>query len=183
MDQVVGVSHECDIRPEANDRRASHIVCCTMPAEQSRSGRMGAPLALHEDGTILHDRRTVCASCAPRCHPHQNWCDVCAVGYGTVARLAETLPGPPRVINLEPSSLFRYFRRHSDVLRKSAVFPSVQDELIGNCHIASKQCVASRLALQIGRGVFLMEWVDPPFVPVIGTGAHRDRRWMRPVRT
>src|SRR2546428_10820138 len=36
-------------------------------------------------------------------------CYVCAVVYGTVARLAETLPGPPQVVNLEPSSLSDIF--------------------------------------------------------------------------
>src|SRR5213079_2944076 len=31
--------------------------------------------------------------------------DVCAVGYGTVIAFAATLPGPPHVINLDPSSV------------------------------------------------------------------------------
>src|SRR5207245_2533887 len=39
----------------------------------------------------------------------QKLCDVCAVGYGTVSRLAATLPGPPQVVNLEPSSLTDIF--------------------------------------------------------------------------
>ena len=39
----------------------------------------------------------------------QKLCDVCAVGYGTVAKLAQTLPGPPRVVNLEPTSLADIF--------------------------------------------------------------------------
>src|SRR5439155_1755319 len=35
----------------------------------------------------------------------QRLCDVCAVGYGTVTAFAATLPGPPHVINLDPSSV------------------------------------------------------------------------------
>ncbi len=39
----------------------------------------------------------------------QQLCDVCAVGYGSVARLAATLPGPPRVVKLEPFCLADVF--------------------------------------------------------------------------
>ena len=40
----------------------------------------------------------------------QRLCDVCAVSHPTVTAFAATLPGPPAVVSLEPSSL-------SDVLR------------------------------------------------------------------
>src|SRR5258708_27465351 len=35
----------------------------------------------------------------------QRLCDVCAPAYGSVMALAQTLPGPPRVLNLEPNTL------------------------------------------------------------------------------
>src|SRR5213078_4554814 len=47
----------------------------------------------------------------------QKLCDVCAVGYGSVAALAATLPGPPLVVNLEPSCLDDIF---GDIRRVAA---------------------------------------------------------------
>src|SRR5678816_580685 len=51
----------------------------------------------------------------------QKLCDVCAVGYGTVARLARTLPGPPQVVNFEPSSLSDIFDDICRVAKACAV--------------------------------------------------------------
>src|SRR5947208_891402 len=92
----------------------------------------------------------------------QKLCDVCAVGYGTVARLAETLPGPPQVINLEPSSLSDIF----DDIRHVAEACGVTergDEVIANLS-ARVEAVRGRAAQILRRPrCFLMEWVDPPF--------------------
>ncbi|PYI63366.1 MAG: cobalamin-binding protein, partial [Verrucomicrobia bacterium] len=92
----------------------------------------------------------------------QKLCDVCAVGYGTVARLAETLPGPPRVINLEPSSLSDIF----DDIRRVAEVCGVSEhaeELIGQ--LSRRIEAVRRRAYRIANRprVLLMEWVDPPF--------------------
>jgi iron complex transport system substrate-binding protein len=92
----------------------------------------------------------------------QKLCDVCAIGYGTVARLAETLPGPPRVVNLEPTSLSDIF---DDIRRVAATcgVPGRAEKLVASL---SKRVEAVRLR---AKGVshrprcFLMEWVDPPF--------------------
>lgn len=81
---------------------------------------------------------------------------------GTVAKLAQTLPGPPRVVNLEPTSLadiFEDIRRVADAcdVRKRA------DKLIGNLS-ERVELVRERAARIPDRPrCFLMEWVDPPF--------------------
>src|SRR5262249_26078313 len=78
------------------------------------------------------------------------------------ARLAKTLPGPPRVVNLEPTSLVDIFdniRRVSDAcdVRERA------EELIRNLS-GRVQNVRERSArIPDQRRCFLMEWVDPPF--------------------
>src|SRR6266705_1767419 len=92
MDEIVGVSHECDYPAKTNER--PRVMHCP----------------IHHTGLTS---REVDESVRRQLRPHviltQKLCDVCAVGYGTVARLAETLPGPPRVVNLEPSSLSDIF--------------------------------------------------------------------------
>src|SRR5207247_9697427 len=85
--------------------------------------------ALRENGTIYTIDEPLLRQLRPDVILTQKLCDVCAVGYGTVAQLAETLPGPPRVVNLEPSRLSDIFddiRRVADVC---GVLP-VADEVL-----------------------------------------------------
>jgi iron complex transport system substrate-binding protein len=87
---------------------------------------------------------------------------VCAVGYGTVARLAATLPGPPRVVNLEPTSLADIF---DDIRRvaNACDVPNRANEVIAKLW-ARVETVRERASHISHRPqCFLMEWVDPPF--------------------
>src|SRR5438067_12399216 len=109
MDQVVSVSHECDFPSEANERpRVTH--CAVHNAGlSSREVDQWVSRALRENGTIYTLDDSLLRELRPDVILTQRLCDVCAVGYGTVVRLAETLPGPPQVVNLEPSSLSDIF--------------------------------------------------------------------------
>ncbi len=162
MDQVVGVSHECDYPPEANDRpRVTHCPLHDAGLESQEVDEW-VRRALREDGTIYTIDEPLLRKLRPDVILTQKLCDVCAVGYGTVARLAETLPGPPRVINLEPSSLSDIF----DDIRRVAEVCGVSEhaeELIGQ--LSRRMEAVRRRAYRIANRprVLLMEWVDPPF--------------------
>src|SRR5207249_11993005 len=91
----------------------------------------------------------------------QKLCDVCAAGYGTVAQLAETLPGPPHVVNLEPSKLSDIFDDIRRVAEVCGVSP-VADEVIAQLAIRV-ETVRRRARRTANRPrCSLMEWVDPP---------------------
>ena len=162
MDQVVGVSHECDYPPEANDRpRVTH---CPLHDASLNSQEVDEWVrrALREDGTIYTIDEPLLRKLRPDVILTQKLCDVCAVGYGTVARLAETLPGPPRVINLEPSRLSDVFDDIRRVAEVCAV-PEHAEELIAQ--LSRRIEAVRRRAYRIANRprVLLMEWVDPPF--------------------
>jgi iron complex transport system substrate-binding protein len=92
----------------------------------------------------------------------QKLCDVCAVGYGTVARLADSLPGPPRVVNLEPSSLSEIFDDIRRIARACDVSERAEElvrQLLGRVEMVRER--AAHIAHR--PRCFLMEWVDPPF--------------------
>jgi iron complex transport system substrate-binding protein len=76
--------------------------------------------ALRENGTIYTIDEPLLRALRPDVILTQQLCDVCAVGYGTVARLAATLPEPPTVVNLEPSSLADIFANVRQVAEGSA---------------------------------------------------------------
>jgi iron complex transport system substrate-binding protein len=118
--------------------------------------------ALRAKGTIYTIDEPLLWKLQPDIILTQKLCDVCAVGYGTVARLAETLPGPPQVVNLEPSSLADIF---GDI-RRVAEMCNVQErarEVIAKLsqRVEAVRRRASRIANR--PRCFLMEWVDPSF--------------------
>jgi iron complex transport system substrate-binding protein len=165
MEHVVGVSHECDFPSEANTRpRVTHC-----PVSRSRgTGLTSREVdewvrhALRENGTIYSIDEALLRSLRPDVILTQKLCDVCAVGYGTVARLAETLPGPPQVVNLEPSSLADIF---DDIRRVAEVcdVPERAERLIASLseRVESMHKRAAKIADR--PRCFLMEWIDPPF--------------------
>jgi iron complex transport system substrate-binding protein len=162
MDHVVGVSHECDFPIEANQR--PRITHCPVHNAGLASGEVDEWVrrALHKDGTIYTIDEPLLRVLRPDVILTQKLCDVCAVDYGTVARLAESLPGPPQVVNLEPSSLSDIF----DDIRRVAEVCGVPDrarEVIGQLsrRIEAVRRRANRIVHR--PCCFLMEWVDPPF--------------------
>jgi iron complex transport system substrate-binding protein len=162
MDQVVGVSHECDFPAEANERpRVTH---CPVHNSGLTSGEVDEWVrrALRENGTIYSIDEPLLRELRPDLILTQKLCDVCAVGYGTVARLAETLPGPPRVLNLEPASLSDIFENIRHVAQTCGV--AAGGEVLV-AQLSKRVETVRHRAKRISRRprCFLMEWVDPPF--------------------
>ena len=162
MDRLVGVSHECDFPNEANQRpRVTHCPVHNVDLT-SRKVDEWVRRALRENGTIYTIDEPLLRKLRPDVILTQKLCDVCAVGYGTVARLAETLPGPPTVVNLEPSSVSDIL---DDIQRVAKVcdVPERADKLLRQ--ISDRIEGVRRRANRIGHRprCFLMEWVDPPF--------------------
>jgi iron complex transport system substrate-binding protein len=162
MDDVVGVSHECDFPAEANKRpRVTH---CPVHNAGLTSKEVDEWVrhALRDNGTIYTIDEPLMRKLRPDVILTQKLCDVCAVGYGTVARLAETLPGPPRVLNLEPSSVSDIFNDMRLVAGACGV-PDRAGEVVSKLS-ARVETVRERAAQVDHRPrCFLMEWVDPPF--------------------
>jgi len=162
MDRVVGVSHECDFPEEANARpRVTH---CAVHNAGLTSAEVDQWVrrALRDNGTIYTIDELLLRELRPEVVLTQKLCDVCAVGYGTVARLAESLPGRPKVVNLEPTSLSDIF----DDIRRVAEACSVPERARGiitrlSERVDAVQVRADRISNR--PRCFLMEWVDPPF--------------------
>ena len=162
MEDVVGVSHECDFPKEANARpRVTH---CPVHNAGLTSVEVDQWVrrALQDKGTIYTIDEPLLRELRPDVILTQKLCDVCAVSYGTVARLAETLPGPPKVVNLEPTSLADIF----DDIRRVAEACGAPERARGIIAKLSERIEAVQLrADRISHRprCFLMEWVDPPF--------------------
>jgi iron complex transport system substrate-binding protein len=162
MDQVVGVSHECDFPKEANER--PRVTNCPVHNSGLASCEVDEWVrrALHDDGTLYTIDEPLLRKLQPDVILTQKLCDVCAVGYGTVAELAQTLPGPPLIVNLEPTSLADIF----DDIRRVANACDVHESAKKIDRSLSERVANVRehaATIPDPPCCFLMEWLDPPF--------------------
>ena len=159
MDQLVAVSHECDHPAEANRRpRITHCAIHNqgLPSDEvdcwvSEKLRAGESLYTIDENRLRELEPDLILT--------QKLCDVCAPAYGSVAALASTLPKPPRVLNLEPTSLADVF----DNIREVAAAMGHPDRADEVCRSLFKRvdAVITRMALLPPPTVFVMEWSDP----------------------
>jgi len=162
MDQVVGVSHECDF-PEQASQRPRVTRCAIHDAKlASREVDERVRRALRDNGSIYTIDESLLQTLQPDVILTQKLCDVCAVGYGTVAKLAQTLPGAPQVVNLEPTSLADIFNDIRCVADACNAHERAETLIRGLSERV--QNVRERVVTIPDRPrCFLMEWVDPPF--------------------
>jgi iron complex transport system substrate-binding protein len=162
IDNLVGVSHECDFPKRVNDR--PRVTGCPVHNAPLTSHEVDEWVrrALRENGTIYTIDEPLLRNLQPDIILTQKLCDVCAVGYGTVAKLAQTLPSPPRVVNLEPTSLADIvddIRRVAD----ACDVPERAEKLIVNLSKRVENVRERAATIPDRPRCFLMEWVDPPF--------------------
>jgi iron complex transport system substrate-binding protein len=162
IDHVVGVSHECDFPQEANTR--PRVTGCLIHNAGLTSADIDQRVrgALREHGTIYTIDEPLLRELRPHVILTQKLCDVCAVGYGTVAHLASTLPGAPQVVNLAPSSLSDIF---SDIIRVGTACGARERGRKVVEELSQRVDAVRERAARVSRRprCFVMEWVDPPF--------------------
>jgi iron complex transport system substrate-binding protein len=160
-DDLVAVSHECDFPPEVREKpRATR---CEIHGNRLPSAEVDrwVRTELREAGTLYTMDEPLLRALAPDVILTQRLCDVCAVGYGSVVAFAATLPGPPRVVNLEPLRLGDVFQ---DVLNVGAALgaSAAAARVVGDLQ-ARVNAVVRRTASLPRRRAILLEWIDPPF--------------------
>jgi len=161
LDHLVGVSHECDFPAAVNE--LPRVTRCAIHGNALPSGDIDrwVKTELERTGTLYTMNEPLLRRLAPDVIITQRLCDVCAVGYGTVTAFATTLPGPPRVINLEPQTLGDVF---DDIRRVATALdvPERAERLIEQLG-ARVARVRERTGGAAVRRCVLLEWIDPPF--------------------
>jgi iron complex transport system substrate-binding protein len=162
MDDLLAVSHECDFPPEANARpRATR---CEIHGKGLPSKDIDAWVSdrLRSGGSLYTLDEALLRDLRPELILTQKLCDVCAPAFGSVQAFAQTLPGPPRVLNLEPRRLEDVFANVALVAgamghpeRSTPVVRALRDRV---------RAVAEGSSRAPGRpSVFLMEWAEPVY--------------------
>jgi iron complex transport system substrate-binding protein len=160
-DDVVGVIHECD-HPAAA-AALPHLTATVLPEGLSAGEIDAAVKRIVGEGRALYrlDEERL-AELVPELIVTQAVCDVCAVSYEDVVAVAARLPGPPRVLQQDPSSLAEVL---ADVTRLGQAAGiavrgrALRDELEGRL-----ATVRAAVAGVERPRVVALEWLDPPFV-------------------
>ena len=160
-DSLVGVTHECDYPAFV---RGLPKVTRTLVPHDAPSGEIDALVREKLKGAraLYSLDLEVLERLKPELIVTQALCDVCAVAESEVTAAACSLPGSPRVVNLEPMRLGEVF----DCLRlvgEAAGVPARAEQVVARL-AARVAAVESRTRGLAGRPrVALLEWIDPPF--------------------
>jgi iron complex transport system substrate-binding protein len=159
---LVGISHECE--QPAGLPEVPRVTRCDLHEADLPSAEIDRRVreTLAARGTLYELDVPLLAALAPDVILAQRLCDVCAVGYGSVAAAAATLPVPPRLVNLEPRTLADVF---GDIRRVAEALGAPQrGQAVVAGLTARVDAVCARAAAKAERPrCLLLEWIDPLF--------------------
>lgn len=160
-DDVVAVTHECDYPPAA--ARLPHLTRTVLaeglaPSEidSAVKATVGEGLALYE----LDEARL--AELEPDLIVTQAVCDVCAVSFEDVVAVAARLPGRPKVLQQDPSTLGEMLEdavRLGEATGLTAEAHGLRADLEGR--LAAVRAAVSGTTRP---RTIALEWLDPPYV-------------------
>jgi iron complex transport system substrate-binding protein len=160
-DDVVAVTHECDHPAAAAP--LPQLTATVLPEGLSAGEIDAAVKRIVGEGKALYrlDEERL-AELAPDLIVTQAVCEVCAVSYEEVVEVASRLPGPPRVLQQDPSSLEEVL---ADVVRlgEAAGVGERGHELRAELEGRLATVGAAVEGAEPPR-VVALEWLDPPFV-------------------
>jgi iron complex transport system substrate-binding protein len=160
-DQLVGVTHECDHPPFV---RALPKVTRTLIPHDASSRQIDALVRerLKTQRALYTLDMPILERLQPDLIVTQALCDVCAVAEAEVTAAACSLPGRPRVVNLEPMRLGEVF----ECLRlvgDAAGVPDRAGEAIAQLQLRVDTVTSRTRRITDRPRVVLLEWIDPPF--------------------
>jgi iron complex transport system substrate-binding protein len=162
LDDIVGVSHECDFPPSVRSR---DVVTSSAIDSSATPGEIDVAVRDFVDtGRPLYDvREDRVRELAPDLMVTQIVCDVCAVSEGDVRSLATRLDTHPEVVTLGATTLDGIF----DDIRRVAHAMQIDDRAEALIANARERMRAVHEKLKAARAprprVAVIEWTDPIF--------------------
>lgn len=162
IDDLVGVSHECDYPPEV--KALPKLTRSPVHGEELSSGAIDAVVSryLHEHRSIYALDQDLLERLNPDLILTQELCDVCAVSYEQVQAAARELRGEHRVLSLEPASLETVLGTIGAVGRATGT-EARAEQLVGDLSEKIAKLGRAAAALERQPRVACIEWLDPPF--------------------
>lgn len=158
---MVGVTHECDFPPGAAS--LPHLTATVLPEGLSAGEIDAAVKEVVGEGRALYSLdEELLAELAPDLIVTQAVCEVCAVSYDDVVAVAARLPGQPRVVQQDPSTLGEVLE---DVTRLGAAAGIEGQAAEVRAGLEARlQRVRAAVEGAPRPRVLALEWLDPPFL-------------------
>jgi iron complex transport system substrate-binding protein len=160
-DDVVAVTHECDFPAAA--RQLPHITRDVLPAGLSAREIDTAVRERTQQGRAIYelDERAL-TRLEPDLIVTQALCQVCAVSYDDVVKVAERIPSTPRVISLDPTTI-------GEVMGDIRTIAQATGAREGALDLVTRQRRRIDDVRRAVKGlprptVAALEWLDPVFV-------------------
>src|SRR3954453_15891919 len=159
-DSVVGVTHECDYPASAagNPHLTRSVIPEGLPAaeiDREVRERTERGAAIYElDAETLRELE-------PDLIVTQQVCEVCAVSFDDVRKVAQTIPSEPQVLSLDPSTIGEVL---ADVrtLAMAAEAPEAGERLRADAADRLDRVAQAVEGAERPR-VLALEWLDPPY--------------------
>jgi iron complex transport system substrate-binding protein len=162
-DQLVGISHECDY--PATVRDVPIMVEPVVGHEVGGSADTDRQIkALVSSGQLLYRvNERAFVEARPDLILTQGLCHVCAVTPDQIGHAIQSLPSQPRLMTLNPSSLFEVI---NDVERIGEALgePSLGRELAQSLHRRIAAVRARSASMRTMPRVLCLEWLSPPYI-------------------
>jgi iron complex transport system substrate-binding protein len=159
-DSVVGVTHECDYPPEAVDKQ--HLTRSVIPAGLPAAEIDREVRERTERGEAIYELDAErLRALEPDLIVTQQVCEVCAVSYDDVTKVARTIPSDPSVLSLDPSTIGEVL---ADVrtLAAAADAGEAGERLLAEAADRLDRVQAAVDGAERPR-VLALEWLDPPY--------------------
>lgn len=160
-DRLVGVTHECDWPPFVRDlpkvtRTAIPLDATSREIDALVRERLKEEKALYSlDMEVLERLR-------PDLIVTQALCDVCAVAEAEVRAAACSLPGQPKVVDLEPMRLAEVFESLR-IVAEAARVPQAAESAVARLESRVTAVARRSATIESHPSVVFLEWIDPPF--------------------
>ncbi len=162
VEQLVGVSHDCDWPPEINGKPilSESLIGSELPSSQVDSL---VRQQVHQGRSVYHLDERQLESLKPDLILTQELCEVCAPAYTDVVQAAKILDYPTKIVSLEPTTV-------EEILDNVRLIGSLTGQTQKAQHLIDQ--LQHRIDKVIERAdlieapprVLCIEWLDPLFV-------------------
>ncbi|NBP52199.1 MAG: cobalamin-binding protein, partial [Actinobacteria bacterium] len=169
-DLLVGRSHECDFpaaalaAPVLTSARIAHTAAANASAAVDEAAIDAAVRASLAAGDSLYRiDEDLLRALAPDVILTQDLCEVCSIDLRSVERIAATLPSRPRIVNLNPTTVWQVL---DDLLAVGEAVGRASSAQAAATMLRDRLWTAAEQGTPFtdGPGVLFLEWTDPPFV-------------------
>jgi iron complex transport system substrate-binding protein len=160
-DRLVGVTHECDFPPSVAGLPPVTRSAIPNGAASGDIDRLVRERVQHEQSIYTLDIEGLQAL-RPDLIITQALCEVCAVPLDDVQEAVCRLPGPPHVVNLEPTTLDQVFDAVGQVAEAAGV-PERAGPAIEPLRLRVEAVTAEAARRSWHPRVAFLEWLEPPF--------------------